>query len=172
MKPYHQVPIVECGEPLLPIPRHIFAIEQPHPYEKLGAPYDARSPYFLRQGVLEHLLTAQAALSKRFPGWKIQIFDAYRPIAVQQFMVDYTLNEVAQAAGQSIDSLSPAEQQVLREQVYQFWAVPSRNPLTPPPHSTGAAIDVHDSLSHSFQIVPFLRSDRIEKIAIAVGALV
>lgn len=142
MKPYHQVPIVECKEPLVAIPRDVFAIEQPHPYEKLGAPYGSRSPYFLRQGVLEHLLAAQTDLSKRFPGWKIQIFDAYRPIAVQQFMVDYTLSEVARAAGQSIDFLTSAQRQDLLEQVYQFWAVPSRDPLTPPPHSTGAAIDV------------------------------
>lgn len=142
MKPYYQVPIVECGEPLVAIPRHVFAIEQPHPYEKLGAPYGSRSPYFLRQSVLEHLLAAQAALSHDFPGWKIQIFDAYRPIAVQQFMVDYTLNEVARTAGQPLESLSPAQHQAFLEQVYQFWAVPSRDPLTPPPHSTGAAIDV------------------------------
>lgn len=28
------------------------------------------------------------------------------------------------------------------EQVYQFWAVPNLDPKTPPPHSTGAAIDI------------------------------
>ncbi|MBD2090447.1 M15 family metallopeptidase [Microcoleus sp. FACHB-1515] len=142
MKPYHQVPIIECEEPLVAIPHHVFAIEHPHPYEKLGAPYGSKSPYFLRQGVLERLLLAQAALTEQLPGWKIQIFDAYRPIAVQQFMVDYTLNETARASGHSLQSLTPAQQQALLEQVYRFWAVPSRNPLTPPPHSTGAAIDV------------------------------
>lgn len=142
MKPHHQVPIVECGEPLVAIPQDVFAIEQPHPYEKLGAPYGSKSPYFLRQSVLEQLLAAQIDLSQRFPGWKIQIFDAYRPIAVQQFMVDYTLRELACAAGQSIESLTPVQRQALLEQVYQFWAVPNYNPLTPPPHSTGAAIDV------------------------------
>lgn len=141
-KPYHQVPIIDCGEPLVAIPRDIFAIEQPHPYEKLGAPYGSKSPYFLRQSVLERLLAAQAALTERSPGWKIQIFDAYRPIAVQQFMVDYTLNEAARAIGQPLAALSSAQQQALAAQVYQFWAVPSHNPLTPPPHSTGAAIDV------------------------------
>lgn len=142
MKPHYQVPIIECGEPLVAIPRDVFAIEQPHPYEKLGAPYGSKSPYFLRQGVLAQLLAAQADLSQRSPGWRIQIFDAYRPIAVQQFMVDYTLREVADTAGQSIESCTPAQRQALLEQVYQFWAVPSPNPLTPPPHSTGAAIDV------------------------------
>ncbi|MEO0869869.1 MAG: M15 family metallopeptidase, partial [Cyanobacteria bacterium J06642_11] len=30
----------------------------------------------------------------------------------------------------------------LMAQVYQFWAAPSHDPATPPPHSTGAAIDI------------------------------
>ena len=142
MKPYHQVPIIECGEPLVPIPRNLFAIEQPHPYEKLAAPYGCKSPYYLRQGVLEHLLAAQNLLRQQHPGWQIQIFDAYRPIAVQQFMVDYTLRATAQAAGQKLESLTTTQQQAILEKVYQFWAAPSPDPLTPPPHSTGAAIDI------------------------------
>ena len=39
MKPYQKIPILECGEPLVPIPLEQFAIESPHPYEKLGASY-------------------------------------------------------------------------------------------------------------------------------------
>ncbi|MEM9152610.1 MAG: M15 family metallopeptidase, partial [Cyanobacteria bacterium P01_F01_bin.3] len=90
MKPYQKVPIEECGEALLPIPLDQFSVVSPHPYEALGAPYGNRSPYFLREGVLYKLLEAQSALKKKRPGWQLQIFDAYRPIPVQQFMVDYT----------------------------------------------------------------------------------
>lgn len=142
MKPYQQMPIVECGEPLVPIPLALFAVELPHPYQQLGAPYHERSPYYLRLRVLDSLLQAQAQLQVKYPRWQIKIFDAYRPIAVQQFMVDYTYAQVVQAQGLIEDSLSQSQRQIIWQQVYQIWAVPSLDPLTPPPHSTGAAIDI------------------------------
>jgi len=142
MKPYQQVPIEECQEALVAIPLEKFAVESPHPYEKLGAPYGEKSPYYLRQSVLAALLQAQSNLAEYRPGWRIQIFDAYRPIAVQQFMVDYTFNQLVQVQGLKIAELNTPQQQEILEQVYQFWAVPSDNPATPPPHSTGAAIDI------------------------------
>lgn len=142
MKPYSLVPIADCGEPLLPIPEALFAIEQPHPYVKRGAPYGQRSPYYLRRGVLERLKMAQRHLQTHQPTWKIQIFDAYRPIAVQQFMVAATFQELLTAHQLQEDELSDRQRQALLEQVYQFWAVPSLDPRTPPPHSTGAAVDV------------------------------
>jgi D-alanyl-D-alanine dipeptidase len=142
MKPYQQVPIQDCGEPLVALPSAIFALELPHPYVKLAAPYGDKSPYYLRQGVLERLLQAQSCLQQTHPGWRIQIFDAYRPIAVQQFMVDYTFHQAVQEKGLDLETLTPAQRQAILEQVYQFWAAPSLDPDTPPPHSTGAAIDV------------------------------
>jgi zinc D-Ala-D-Ala dipeptidase len=57
-------------------------------------------------------------------------------------MVNYTLAQVLQTAGLSPETLSSTQQQAFLEQVYQFWAAPSSNPATPPPHSTGAAVDV------------------------------
>ncbi|HEY9658688.1 MAG TPA: M15 family metallopeptidase, partial [Allocoleopsis sp.] len=142
IKPYQQVPIQECGEALVPIPLEQFAVETPHPYASIGAPYQDKSPYYLRQGVLERLLAAQALLQHSHPGWRIQIFDAYRPIAVQQFMVDYTFQQILVERRLVADQLSPAELQALWQEVYQFWAVPSDDPAMPPPHSTGAAIDI------------------------------
>lgn len=142
IKPYQQVPIQECGEALVPIPLEQFAVETPHPYASIGAPYQDKSPYYLRQGVLERLLAAQALLQHSHPGWRIQIFDAYRPIAVQQFMVDYTFQQILVERRLVADQLSPVELQALWQEVYQFWAVPSDDPAMPPPHSTGAAIDI------------------------------
>ncbi len=126
----------------MPIPLHQFAAEQPHPYVKLGAPYADRSPYYLRQGVLERLLQAQHFLQIEYPNWRIQIFDAYRPIAVQQFMVDYTLAQTVEARGLDLQKLTEKQRQEILEEVYEFWAVPNTNPAMPPPHSTGAAVDV------------------------------
>jgi len=142
IKPYQRLPILECGEPLVPIPLGQFLFQQPHPYQRLGAPYGGASPFYLRQGVLNHLCQAQEQLQQRHPNWRIQIFDAYRPVAVQQFMVDYTLAEMAQAQGLNLQNMTEAEHQAILEQVYQIWAMPSLDPATPPPHSTGAAVDV------------------------------
>jgi zinc D-Ala-D-Ala dipeptidase len=142
MKPYHRIPIVECGEPLVPIPLDLFAIEQPHPYEKLAAPYGDKSPHYLRQGVIDRLLAAQNHLQRYHPGWRIKIFDAYRPIAVQQFMVEYTFAQLLSNRGWRAEDLTPEQQQAIEAEVYRFWAVPSDNPMMPPPHSTGAAVDV------------------------------
>jgi zinc D-Ala-D-Ala dipeptidase len=142
MKPYQQVPIQDCGESLVPIPLHQFAAEQPHAYVRLGAPYGQHSPYYLRQGVLERLQQAQFFLQVEYPDWRIQIFDAYRPIAVQQFMVNYTLALTVAARGLDLTALTPEQRQEILEAVYEFWAVPNLDAAMPPPHSTGAAIDV------------------------------
>jgi zinc D-Ala-D-Ala dipeptidase len=144
MKPYHQIPIDECSEPLVAIPSEHFAFEKPHPYQKLGAPYHnskADSPYYLRQGVVDSLMVAQKQLQQNYPDWKIQIFDAYRPVEVQQFMVDYTFAEIAKAQGYTLP-VAEDKRQVILDKVYEFWAVPSLDRATPPPHSTGAALDI------------------------------
>ena len=142
MKPYQQMPIVECGEPLVLIPAQDFVLESPHPYEQLGAPYGKVSPYSLRQGVLTALRVAQANLQKISPGWRMRVFDAYRPVTVQQFMVDYTFAEQLKAQGVSSSDLTAAQQQQVWQKVYEFWAVPNADQAMPPPHSTGAAIDL------------------------------
>lgn len=142
MKPYQQVPIQDCGEPLAAIPLAQFAVVSPHPYAELGAPYGQFSPYFLRQTVLDKLIEAQSHLQAQRPNWRLQIFDAYRPIPVQQFMVDYTFDQLAKAKGLDPDRLSEAARSHLQSKVLEFWAIPSPNPHTPPPHSTGAAVDL------------------------------
>ncbi len=142
LKPYQQIPIQDNQEPLVPLPLEEFAVENPHPYQKLGAPYGKKSPYWVRQSVRKRLLIAQHHLHTHSPGWKLHIFDAYRPIAVQSFMVEYTLVELAQTQGLDPQCLTPQQRHTLLEQVYQFWAIPSLDPRTPPPHSTGAAVDL------------------------------
>ncbi|MGI0485295.1 M15 family metallopeptidase [Pantanalinema rosaneae CENA516] len=141
MKPYQQITIAECGEPLVPIPT-AFSLVQPHPYAQLGAPYGKRSPFYVRQGVCERLLLAQRYLQQQQPDWRIQIFDAYRPIAVQQFMVDYTFEQAVRSQGLTPTALTAEQREKTLAQVYEFWAVPSPDPATPPPHSTGAAVDL------------------------------
>ncbi len=141
MKPYQKIPILDCGEPLVEVPL-IFPRECPHPYVALGAPYGEHSPFYLRQGVIERLTHAQKQLEQRQGSWRLKIFDAYRPIPVQQFMVQYTFEQEAQAQGVDPQTLSETEREALMTKVYQFWAAPSTDTATPPPHSTGGALDV------------------------------
>jgi D-alanyl-D-alanine dipeptidase len=142
VKLYQKIAIEECGERLIPIPLEVLAVESPHPYEKIGALYEERSPYCLREKVVEALLQAQYLLQKRYPEWKLKILDAYRPIGVQQYMVDYTFNLLLEKQGLTPTTVSPQQRQNLWEEVYQIWAAPSLDPKTPPPHSTGGAVDL------------------------------
>lgn len=151
MRPYQTIPIADCGEPLLVIPATAMAFTEPHPYVALGAPYGGASPWLLRRGVLDALLRGQEALQVLRPGWRIKLFDAWRPVTVQAFMVWREFGLQAERHGQSLDGYAdpadlerrdPALYRLLAATVFDFWGVPSDDPRTPPPHSTGAALDV------------------------------
>ncbi len=140
MKPYQTIPINECGEKLAPIPSGPVLLTNPHPYVALGAPYGREEPWQLRATVLEALLAAQKQLAAERPGWRLLIFDAYRPNAVQNFMVEREFMLVS--GGKTPAQVPEPERAEYYEQAYRIWAIPSTNPATPPPHSTGAAIDL------------------------------
>ena len=148
---YRAVPIAECGEPLVAIPDGQFAFTDPPPYMALGAPYSGASPWMLRQRVRDALLAAGRFLEDRQPGWRLKLFDAYRPVPVQAFMVWREFQRLAEGAGRSLAAFAdPADlarrdpdlHATLAATVFTFWGVPSEDPRTPPPHSTGAAVDL------------------------------
>lgn len=140
MKRYRTLPITECGEPLLAIPAELFLLTTPAPYAVLGANYGASHPWQLRAGVLESLKAAQQFLQLRQPGWKLKLFDAYRPNPVQTFMVHHEFLQLS--GGRAPGDVAEVERQTLWERTYRIWAEPSDDPATPPPHSTGAALDL------------------------------
>ena len=141
MRPWSVIPIHELGEPLEELPAGLLRLE-PHPYQALGAPYGpGASPFRLRRTVVERLLAAQVRLRQQRPGWSLAVFDAWRPLAVQSFMVQHAFSEEARRRGLDPHQSSPALE-ALRAEVGRFWAPPSENPATPPPHSTGAAVDL------------------------------
>lgn len=146
---YRDMPIAECHDPLIAIPPAAFALTEPHPYMALGAPYGGASPWMLRRRVLGALLQAQRNVEIRRPGWRLKLFDAYRPVPVQAFMVWREFLRLAECAGRSLAKYrDPAElsqrepdlYRLLAAKVFEFWGVPSDDPLTP--HSTGAAVDL------------------------------
>lgn len=151
MKTYQTIPIEECGEPLVAISDDHFAFTVPHPYAAFGAPYGSVSPWRLRAGALAALYEAQVMLSGMQPGWRLKLFDAYRPLSVQAFMVwrefgcqakrhDMTLAGYDNPA--DLAARAPELYAALAPTVFEFWSMPSDDIATPPPHSTGAAIDL------------------------------
>ena len=143
LRPWNNIKINECNEPLVSIPESIFRLT-PHPYMSLGAPYSTGvDPWVLRPSVLKRLIRAQQYLSDISPHLQLALFDAWRPISVQKFMFNYTIQETCKSKGIDINDLSVnGDINDVIEEVGRFWAKPSSNPLTPPPHSTGAAIDL------------------------------
>ena len=140
MRPWSSIPIEDCGEPLQALPPALLRME-PHPYMALGAPYGTSgNPFQLRLGVVQRLLDAQQQLVEHDPRLRLSIFDAWRPIAVQAFMVHHSIAELCRERGVEACSGHAFDQAVA--DVGRFWAAPSRDPATPPPHSTGAAVDL------------------------------
>lgn len=136
------VPIQDCGEPLIEISRKAFSFEDPHPYQAVGAPYAGRSPYCVREGILHKLTTAQNTLREMLPGYRLHIFDAYRPLAVQIYMVNYTRDAVIKRMELDPDNLTYEQEKAAMQQVFKVWATPTSDPAQPPPHLTGSAVDL------------------------------
>ena len=141
LRPWSPIPIADNGEPLQPLPPALLRLE-PHPYVAVGAPYgEQASPFQLRQGVIERLLAAQTHLQRLHPQWRFAVFDAWRPLAVQAYMVQHAIRSECQSRGIDPNQPGAALNSVVAE-VGRFWAPPIDDPRTPPPHSTGAAVDL------------------------------
>jgi len=141
LRPWSPVPIRDCGEPLQELPLQLQRLE-PHPYVAVGAPYgEGASPFRLRSGVIQRLLEAQRWLQQQQPQLQLAIFDAWRPLPVQRYMVDFSIASECAARGLDPTVPGPALDAVVAE-VGRFWAPPSDDPATPPPHSTGGAVDL------------------------------
>ena len=86
-----------------------------------------------RQTVLAKLVAVSDLLYGR--GLTLIVWDAWRPAAVQQALYDgYTETLRAAHPGLSSDALAAL--------VQEFVARPNSDPLRPPPHLTGGAVDV------------------------------
>lgn len=141
LRPWSPIPIADNGEPLLELPADLVRLE-PHPYVAAGAPYgEQASPFRLRRGVIERLLAAQQHLQQHHPQLRLAVFDAWRPLAVQAYMVQHAIGVECERLGLDPSQPGPALEAVVAE-VGRFWAPPSADPRTPPPHSTGAAVDL------------------------------
>lgn len=138
-----QVLIKECYEEMVALDR-TFLYFTPHPYLSKGAPYKDKDPFYLRKFVVEKLKLAAAKLDSLYAGYKLKIFDAYRPIEVQKFMIEYEINRIAlEKFNENYSLLELQKQKEVDEIISHYWSpISDEIALNPPPHSTGGALDL------------------------------
>ncbi len=117
-------------------------LAEPHPHVSIGAEYGRYSPFCVREGVLNKLKQAATYLNIEQPGCSLYIYDAYRPLSVQRFMVAHEFAKLAAERGIDSGTADKSVCESLMQEVLMVWAIPDTNPNCPPPHSTGAAVDV------------------------------
>lgn len=128
------IKIIPIDEPLVCISdkfRDIMVFESQ--YFKRGIPGAIRQIY-VRKTVAEMLLKAAQALPA---GYKLKIFDAWRPVAVQKALFDEYYASLVREFKDS--GKSEAE---LKEMALLFVSYPSEDPGCPFAHATGGAVDL------------------------------
>ncbi len=113
-------------------------------HRKDNPPYFHSAPgsipeLYVRESVLVRLLAVNESLKKE--GYELFLFDAYRPLQVQNYFHD---EWVPKYLREKFPNWS--EEQIL-EEVGNYWAKGARSiheidPLSPSPHATGAVVDV------------------------------
>lgn len=123
-----------------------FGIAGENYYHREGdnPPYHHRAPHsipelFVREGVLLRLLRANEILAPY--GCELFLFDAYRPVEVQNYFFDEWVPTTLRAEH---PEWSEAE---IDQERRRYWAkgAPSSeevDPLSPPPHATGGVVDL------------------------------
>lgn len=102
-------------------------------YVKLGM-RNAEENAYLRKETYQKLLDAQKLLPS---GYRFKILDAWRPFALQEeLFYAYRVKIIEEF---SLQSYSNEEQDQF---VKRFVSLPKKNPLVPPVHTTGGAIDL------------------------------
>tara|TARA_Y100001978_G_scaffold163652_1_gene150448 strand:+ start:58 stop:747 length:690 start_codon:yes stop_codon:yes gene_type:complete len=142
LKAWYQIPIVDNNEKLISIPCNIKLIE-PHPYLTLGAPYKNKSKLWsLRESVVLRLMKANKYLKTINKKYALILYDTYRPIEVQSFMFLLSFKIECKKRGLRISTNDMNSYPEVIKEVEKFWAYPCFDIKSPPPHSTGGAIDL------------------------------
>lgn len=114
---------------------HYFACDSQYNHwkENQGKPLPGSSSSILaRKTVVDMLLKAEKELPK---GFRFKIYDAYRPIAVQQTLWDYYRKKIKKA--------NPDQTEKEIDRLTSFCvSYPSYNILEPSLHNTGGAVDL------------------------------
>ncbi len=124
----HEVRIEEGGEPLVDLAEAGLVVDAA--YHRLG--YTTEPRLRARRGIAERLRRVDAALPH---GWRLRIWDAWRPRAVQRALY--------QAFRRQLAARHPDwDEAALETELHRFVAPPDRGPGHVPPHLTGGAVDL------------------------------
>ncbi|MBP1154190.1 MULTISPECIES: M15 family metallopeptidase [unclassified Paenibacillus] len=131
MDGWQSIPIDESHEKLVSLEALSERIILRPFYHAIKIPTAINGAY-ARQGVAKRLVEA----AERLPSdLKIVVFDAWRPVTVQQYLYDNfrakLIQDYPHVKGQELEAL-----------VAQFVSKPSLDPLKPSPHVTGGSVDV------------------------------
>ena len=165
MKPWHNIPIIDNKEKLIVFPNS-FRFVKPHPYIRLGAPYrNLKKLWSLRETVLSKLIKANEYLKSLNNQYNLIIYDSWRPIEIQEYLFYLAMKEEFRKLGLSLTKYEINNHPEIIKKVEKFWAYPSLDSTCPPPHSTGAAVDL--SLSDRSGGLVFMGSaiDQMDKIS-------
>ncbi|HLH24563.1 MAG TPA: M15 family metallopeptidase [Chloroflexota bacterium] len=133
----------ECGEPLVALtdyaPDRIAVDARYHAAGYPGALPDC----YARVGVARRLAAAAALLPA---GWRLVVFDAWRPQTVQRHLFDRYLADLRREQPEASDA-------ALRALAARYVAPPSADAAHPSPHATGGVVDL-SLLDASGALVP------------------
>ena len=143
MADWSNIPIQECEQKMMMIPQGEIVFFDPHQYTADGAVYAPNaSPYMMREEAVDALLQAQDCLTRLRPGYRLKIFDAYRPLEIQAQMIGIACRNQALHEGLDPENLNTVDDARIKGLISQIWANPVDDLTTPPPHSTGGAVDL------------------------------
>jgi len=148
------IPIQDTDEPLVSIGDSGLVVASA--YYDQGI-HGALPEIYVRETVLDKLLLAQQYLQETHPGYRVQVWDGWRPISVQQALFDaYKATVCADASAWA----SPEEKRLFdlgnrrtdadqaefdrlaTIKTQHFVSLPSDDPHCPSPHLTGGSVDV------------------------------
>lgn len=142
------MPVNDCGEGFVDVVARAREMNVPIIAKDSLQSYSS----FLRKGAADRLLDAARNITVRSNGaLAMQLYDGFRPLAVQRKLFEEIKNDIAQKEG--------LQGRALWERVTQFIA----DPDLCPPHSTGGAVDCTIvSLAHGTELAMGTPVDTID----------
>jgi D-alanyl-D-alanine dipeptidase len=139
---YRDLPIdtrhARANDPLIAVAglgiegRSYYAHDRNPPYWERVA--GAIETLYVRSAVADLLRTVNDRLAPI--GLRLHLYDAWRPRAVQAYFYEKWLPAELRKRRPDLDG------EALQAEVSRYWAKPTDDPLSPAPHSTGAAVDL------------------------------
>lgn len=129
---WKEIEIIECGEPLVPLNNlnpDLIVVDPQYLNQKIP---HALSTTYLREGATNALIQASKSLPK---GFKFVVWDAWRPLEVQQSLFDEFKHVL------TIKNPDWNEDRLIKD-TQTYVSLPSTNLSRPSPHNTGGAIDL------------------------------